>query len=351
LARFELGRRTTADDSELFDIYAEIFGEAQARASRLRWEWQYLQNPANEEGPEIWVAREGGRPQGQMGTMPVHLWWGEREVRASWGMDYFVRREAEGRGLGPLLARAWTRHVDVALAMGLTPPALAVYKRLGFRDVGEIPFYQKVLDPGAVARRRLGPLLGSIAGPVLGLGLWLVGLRWGARASNRRLEVGPLSSFGEEFDALWQRARSSYAMCARRDARYLRWKYRGRADKAYDVLVARRSGQLAGFAVSREEDYRGLRLGWIVDVFAEASDHEAKQVLLESLLAGFKRSGVARVQAFCRNAALARDLRRQGFFRGRSTALFCVNAAPDSAAVFADADRWHVVFGDGDMDR
>jgi hypothetical protein len=30
---------------------------------------------------------------------------------------------------------------------------------------------------------------------------------------------------------------------------------------------------------------------------------------------------------------------------------FCVNARGDAAAVFADRERWHVVFGDSDMDR
>ncbi len=51
------------------------------------------------------------------------------------------------------------------------------------------------------------------------------------------------------------------------------------------------------------------------------------------------------------NAALASDLRRRGFLSGRSPMQFCVHAKPESSAPFNDLARWHVVFGDSDMDR
>lgn len=99
------------------------------------------------------------------------------------------------------------------------------------------------------------------------------------------------------------------------------------------------------------DDYRGLRLGWILDIFADAADRATKQALLRAVLAEFRAAGVARAQAFSMNAALASDLRRRGFVAGRSPMQFCVHAKPESPAVFGDLGRWHVVFGDSDMDR
>ena len=72
---------------------------------------------------------------------------------------------------------------------------------------------------------------------------------------------------------------------------------------------------------------------------------------LNVLLRDFRAQGVARVQAFSLNAALGADLRRRGFFEGRSPMQFCVRARQDAADVFAQKERWHVVFGDSDMDR
>jgi hypothetical protein len=279
----------------------------------------------------------------------VSLWFGGREVQASWGNDYFVRVDAHGRGLGALLSNAWSDHEDVALALGLTPSSYPLFKKLGFVDVGPVPFYQKVMDARAVARRRLGPVLGTLAAPALALSLRL---RLGRPSRpDPEVEVRPISGFPDEYDALWARARASYAMCVRRDAAYLRWKYRDIPHRRYDLLEARRKGVLAGYAVSRLDDYRGTRLGWIVDVFTDTRDEAARGALVGALLASFRAAGVARAQAYSLNGAFARTLRAHGFFPGASAVQICVKSAVDPQGAFADRDRWNLNFGDGDLDR
>jgi GNAT superfamily N-acetyltransferase len=343
-------QRGAADADELFRMYGEVFGASLTHASRRRWQWQYLENPARADGrPEIWVAREDGRLLGQYASMPVRLWWGAREVRSSWGMDVFVAAEARGRGLGARLFTAWSDHVEVALGLGLTPSSYGLFQKLRYHDVGPVPFFQKVLDARAVARRRLGPLAGPVAAPVLRAALAVVHPERGRPAEGVVATAG--AGFTEEYDALWERARGSYAMCVRRDRAYLDWKYARCPHRQYAVTEARRQGRLDGFAVTRHEEHRGLRLGWVIDVFADAADHDVKDALLGAVLDGFRRAGVARAQAFSMNAALASDLRRRGFASGKSPMQFCVRTRVESADVLADLGRWHVVFGDSDMDR
>jgi GNAT superfamily N-acetyltransferase len=342
--------RAPDHDDEMFRLYREVFGEAATKASRRRWDWQFRQNPeVAGAGPVVWMAKEGSRLLGQMATLKVRLWFGGREVRASWGNDYFVRLDAQGRGLGILLSNAWSDHEDVALALGLTPSSYPLFKKLGFKDVGPIPFYQKVLDPAAVARKRLGSLLGPLAAPFLALGLRL---RMGAEPlPPKDVAVSAATAFTAEYDALWERARGSYAMCVRRDAAYLRWKYLEIPHREYQIREARRGNQLVGYAVSREQDYHGLRLGWIVDVFTDTRDSGAKDALVCAVLESFRRSGVARAQAYSMNAPFAADLRRHGFFPGQSAVQFCVKSGVDSQAAFADLGDWNLMFGDGDLDR
>jgi GNAT superfamily N-acetyltransferase len=347
----QIALRTQADDAELFHLYAEVFGQALTDSSRARWEWQYLKNPRSQaDGPTIWVAREEGRLLGQYASMPVRLHWGDREVSSSWGMDVFVRAEARGKGVGVKLFSAWHEHVDVALGLGLTPSSYGLFKKLGYHDVGPVPFFQKVLDPAAVARRRFGPRLGVLAAPFADLALRVVApeRRW---TGEEAVRVARITRLSEDFDGLWARARSSYAMCVRRDAAYLNWKYADCPSRSYMLWEARRAGLLTGFAAGRTDDYRGLRLGWILDVFADAADRATKQALLRSILVEFRAAGVARAQAFSMNAALAADLKRRGFLPGCSPMQFCVRAKPESSAIFSDLARWHVVFGDSDMDR
>src|SRR5262249_48965781 len=153
--------------------------------------------------------------------------------------------------------------------------------------------------------------------------------------------VRTAADFGPEYDGLWERARDSYTMSVRRDAAYLRWKYLLCPHRKYDLREARRGGQLVGFAVSREQDYRGLRLGWIVDLFSDTPDHGAKDALIADVLRSFGEKGVARAQAYTMNAPLAADLRRHGFFPGISAVQFCVRAGVDPQGAYEDLGGWN----------
>jgi hypothetical protein len=140
-------------------------------------------------------------------------------------------------------------------------------------------------------------------------------------------------------------------MCVRRDRRYLEWKYVRCPHQAYTFHEARTGGALRGWAVSRVQDYQGVRLGWVVDVFTRADDAPAQEALLGAVLGDFRGQGVARAQAFAMNAALGRALLRRGFLRRPSPMQFCVRARVDSGSALRERGDWHVVFGDSDMDR
>ncbi len=350
MAEVAIERRRAGDADELFRLYAEVFGQALTESSRKRWQWQYLQNPhTTSAGPEIWVAREGEGVLGQYASMPVVLWWGGREVRSSWGMDVFLRPEARGKGVGARLFTTWSDHVEVALGLGLTPSSYGLFKKLRYADVGPVPFFQKVLDARAVSARRLGPVLGTLLAPGLRAAL---ALRHPERplADARAVEVRPVAGFSDEYDALWEATRAGHAMCVRRDAAYLRWKFVDCPHARYDLLEARRGGALCGFAIGRVAEHEGLRLGWVLDLYAAADDEAARDALLQAQLVAFRRAGVARVEAFAMHAALQASLRRRGFMPGRSPMQFCVRTRVEDAPL-RDLGRWHVVFGDSDMDR
>lgn len=343
----QIGLRSSADADELFQIYARIFGEEKTAARRASWAWQYERNPYSPGGPHLYVARHDARPVGQMGTMPVSLWWGEREVRASWGIDYFVSPDAEGRGDSIALMKAWMNGVDVALALGLAKTTYLICKRLGFRDLGFVPFYQAVLDPAAIVRRRYGKVAGAVAAPMTAA----MKLARRPRAVSRDIVVAEATEIGREYDGLWESARGTFGACVRRDAAYVRWRYREAPHKEYRIIEARRGDVLTGFAVSRHEDYRGMRLGWIVDLFAASDDQATRHALIAQVMREFADAKVARAQVLCTLAPLAEDLKRHGFFSGEAKGHLVArpNGVSDSPAT--DSRRWHIVFGDGDWDR
>jgi hypothetical protein len=344
----QIGLRSTSDAEELHNIYRRIFGDPKAAARRTSWAWQYERNPQATDGPVVYVARQDSQPLGQMGTMPVSLWWGDREVRAAWGIDYFVSPDAEGRGHSIALAKQWMRNVDVALALGLAHTTYLICLRLGFRDLGYVPFFQAILDPAAIVRRRYGQVAGSLAAPLTTAARWRAARR---RPLSRDIEVRDASAISADYDALWERARGTFDACVRRDAAYVRWRYREAPHKQYAIQEARRQGALTGFAVTRHEDYRGLRLGWIVDLFAASDDRPTRDALLTAVMRTFAEARVARVQVLCTSDALAADLRQHGFFTGAAQGHLCARPNGIADLPSTGSGRWHVVFGDGDWDR
>jgi GNAT superfamily N-acetyltransferase len=347
MTSLEIVRRRPEHDPELFALYAEVFGDGNLERSRKRYLWQYFENPNTpEDGPVIWMAREGDTLLGQMATMPLQMWWGDREVTASAGNDYFVRKSAQGRGIGIALSNRWADEVDVALALGLTPSSYPLFRKI-FTDVGPVPSFLKILDSTAVARRKWGSLAGTVAGPILGLGLNLLTRNpvW-----SGDVDVRTVGAFSDEYDDLWIRARASYASCVRRDARYLRWKYLGCPFRDYRVLEARKGGTLSGYAVIRDEGDPAFKRGVIADLFSDTTDLATQDALLAA-------KGLVRAEAYCFNQRLAAALRRHGFRSGTTAVQYCVayRGTPDGQggpkSVLENLANWNLFLGDGDLDR
>jgi GNAT superfamily N-acetyltransferase len=354
MTSLEIVRRRPEHDAELFALYAEVFGDGNLERSRKRYLWQYFENPNTpEDGPVIWMAREGDTLLGQMATMPFPMWWGDREVRASAGNDYFVRKSAQGRGIGIALSNRWADGVDVALALGLTPSSYPLFRKL-FTDVGPVPAFLKILDPAAVARRKWGAAAGAIGGPVLGLGLSLF---YKGPAPSGEIDVRPVEDFSDEYDDLWLRARSSYTTCVRRDARYLRWKYLACPFRDYRVLEARKGGTLMGYAVLRNEGGSDFQRGVIADFFCDTTDTATQDALLASSIADFASRKLVRAECYCLNQRLGTALKRHGFRSGTTGVQYCVayRGTPDGTGgpktVLSDLANWNLLIGDGDLDR
>ncbi len=354
MTSLEIVRRRPEHDPELFALYAEVFGGGNLERSRRRYDWQYFENPNTpNDGPVIWMAREGDTLLGQMATMPLPMWWGDREVRASAGNDYFVRKSAQGRGIGIALSNRWADEDDVALALGLTPSSYPLFKKI-FTDVGPVPSYLKILDPTAVARKKLGSVAGTIAGPLLGLGLSII-----SRSPHlvRDVAVRPVDNFGDEYDDLWLRARSSFATCVRRDAKYLRWKFLACPFRSYRVLEARKSGTLSGYVVLRDEGDASFTRGVIADLFCDTTDLATQDALIAAAISEFSTKRRVRIEVYCFNRRLGEALRRHGFRSGTTAVQYCVayRGTPDgkagTKAVLDQVDNWNLFIGDGDLDR
>ena len=350
----EICRRSEGERDALEAMYTEVFGDRAAEESRERWRWQYEENPnCPPEGPEIWVAKENGKVLGQYATMPVRLKVLGRVLRASWGMDVMVGPHLQRKGIGSRLFLYWDQQVEASLGLGLSLASYTLFRKLDWEDVGPVPCYSKVLDGRRLLERRLGSTPARALAPLVSTFLWLVFPERRTRG-KKPTEVRPLAgAFDEGYDALWERVAPAFDFVAERTSSYLEWKYHLVPYVAYDVLEARRDGELTGFVVLRTTERNGVKLALLVDLFAHPDDKAAIGALLDGAFAWARDKGAARMQTFTFDRRFAARLANKGFYAIRSPMQFCVRIHADHVddSFFRDTSRWHVTFGDSDQDR
>jgi len=342
--------RYQPDDKRAVEaLYRRVFGIDSADANRLRWDWQYRNNPHRpSDGPLIWLAREGQTIIGQYATMPVKLSVQGREIDAAWGMDVMVAPERQRQGLGEVLFRTWDRNVGASLGLGLSDSSYRLFQKMRWPDAGPVPCYVKPLTRRAL--RRPG---WSVTANRLVSALTLPWIRLVARSRPLQGEVRTIRQFDERFTRLWDRLAPQFGFAVRRDAAYLNWKYIQAPHVRYTIAVLERDGDVAGYVVYRHlQEPRG-RVTIVVDWLTAPDDDAGFLTLLRWVDREARAADSDKIRAFALHAGFRKRLKQSGYFTVKSTMEFVakINAIDLPPSFYAATDTWHVTLGDSDQDR
>jgi GNAT superfamily N-acetyltransferase len=337
------------DRRQVEALYRRVFGADAADANRLRWQWQYGQNPgAPSGGPVIWIAREGQTVIGQYATMPVRLSVLGREVDAAWGTDVMVAPERQRQGVGERLLRTWDRHAGASLALGLSASSRPLLEKLHWPNLGPIPALVKPLSRRAF-RIPTWPVpvnrfVSYITLPVV---------RLAARTRPLEGQVRVIRHFDDRFTALWARLAGRFTFAVRRDAPYLNWKYIQPPHVRYTVAALERGSDVAGFAVYRHMAEPLGRVTRLVDFLTDPEDTSGFLTLLRWVDREARAVDSDKIRTWATHDPFRRLLRKSGYFERRShiELVAKVNAVPVPADYYNSSDDWHVTVGDADQDR
>ena len=337
------------DRAALDDMYRRVFGLDAADASRLRWTWQYEQNPHRPpSGPPIWIARDGSAIVGQYATMPVRLSLKGREIDGSWGMDVMVTPERQRQGLGERLFETWDDAVGASLGLGLSESSHRLFQKLGWPDVGPVPCLVKPLSRHAFRRAHWPSIANRL---VSAASLPLV--RFVARARPVSDAVKTIAKFDARFTSLWDRVAPKLTLAVRRDAEYLNWKFRATPHVRYVVAASVDGSDIRGYVVFRHAREPRGRVTLLVDFLTDPDDEDTLLDLLSYVDRSSQEADSDKIRTFAMCESFRRVLRRAGYFRVTSTMEFVakMNAMPVPAAFYEQPERWHVTLGDSDQDR
>ncbi len=192
-------------------------------------------------------------PVGAAGLGVRRLWLRDRPLHAGLFADLAVER-AHRSGLPALaLVRAVRRHVGEAFDLGYGFPnakAVAVYQRGGYRRLGEMRRYTRVLRTRPYLARHLREsFLVRVAAAVADRALAAAD-RTRARLV-RRFELSWIDAFDPRFDRLWEEGRQLAPIACERTAALLTWRFLRQPGHRYRIatLIDRATRRLRAYAV------------------------------------------------------------------------------------------------------
>jgi hypothetical protein len=254
-----------------------------------RFKWLYCDNP---DGPAwSWFALQGPPEQviGVTSVFPRSMWVrGELQICGQVG-DFAV--SASHRSLGPavLLQRATFDPVnngELAFCYDCPPhqAGMSTFRRLGIQPNCKVHRYAMPLRVDSQLRKRLGAaaVVPAAAGNLL---LRLHRLS-APKTKAKNLEVSDhQGAFGEEFSKLDEAVKGPNTIRGRRNATLLNWRYRDNPLQQYEILTAKRKGELIAFAVIRITN----EVVTIVDLFGTEL-HETAFALVAAIVERFQKS-------------------------------------------------------------
>ena len=342
--RFRAGDRDAIES-----LYRRVFGNDAAHASRLRWDWQYRHNPNSPAGgAPIWIAREGPTIVGQHATMPVRLLVQGQEIDASWGNDVMVAPERQRQGIGEQLFSKWDASVGASLGLGLSESSERLFRKLRWHVVGPVPCLVKPLTRRALRRGEWPPALNRLVSAVT-----LPVVKVVARARPIAGELEPTRRLDASVTRLWEKVGPKFDVIVRRDARYLQWKFLNPPHVRYSLVVLRRDGEVAGYAVYRHALEPHARVTLLVDFLTDPDDRHGLLALLRYLDREARAADSDRIRTYCLHTGFRTLLKRSGYFQVKSSMQFVarINAVPVSETLYEHTERWHVTMGDSDLDH
>ncbi len=315
--------------------------------AKLRW--QYLDGPNR---AEAFLLRDDDTPVGCAGITVRELWSGDQRLRVALLADFAVDR-AHRVGFPALtLQRAVKRHVDATYAASYGFPnqnAVAVHRRSGYQELGQMGRYVRVLrHAGYLARRFRRPLASQVAGLAADGATLAVRVARALRPS-RTLALRWLPDVDPRFDRLWAAEHATFRIACRRDAAFLRWRFLRAPGDRYRVLalVERKSERLRAYAI-----VRGAAGGFaeLADLFGSL---EAMRELLTMLPPVLYRAGhTALSMRFLgdpRIPALLTDLHFSRRDALRTVIVHPGASCPIDPAVLRDPGAWYLTDLDEDI--
>ncbi|MBD0324937.1 MAG: GNAT family N-acetyltransferase [Pyrinomonadaceae bacterium] len=344
-------RQFELSDREALLKFLRIAYPDDARKSEpAYWDWHYVQNPQTDpRNIPLWVVTRGAKIVGQVATIPVKLKVGQEETPAIWILDFIVHEDYRGQGLGKRLMGEARAFCPTMIALGINEGSTAVLLKTGWKALGGVRRFQRLLFPGNDLKR--ASRIAAVRG--------LVNLCYSPfrpRLSGNEMErwtLREVGAFDSAFDVFWTEASAQWPCAVVRDARNLEWQFSRQPGKKFEALGLYEGERLMGYAVLffRKSGEAGAPAKASIADLCYTADN-ATAIIDELLRAALRRALERRAGSLVTDVhdpRVEERLRRLGFWHIKRSPQFMAHATEGRERLMYDPANWFLTRGDSDV--
>ncbi|MBI3782113.1 MAG: GNAT family N-acetyltransferase [Deltaproteobacteria bacterium] len=338
------------DSPSYRELITAHFGAHVWAAHRQYYRWLFEQAPTRdpEQPLSVYVARDGGQLIGHRAIIAAQVVVDGQRLPATWGVDHFVSPAHQGRQVGTRLLDADRQTYAISLSLGQTKAGSGIAAKNGYRDVGALLRYTRLLRPlRSVAKRAMAKLgLGNTV-----QSLFEMPAQRGRRASYD-IAVAPVTSFADRINDRGdlRGARPSRAGICRTPA-FMQWRYFMNPLAHYEVRRCRLGSYGEGYAVWRVFDDALWRRGVLVDlVYPDGVPVAMLKHVVAVVEDDLRAAGAEIFQCQTSDVDLIQALDNPILSRREPGVRFMFRINDEGVQVPTTIDRWSLNLGDCDVE-
>jgi ribosomal protein S18 acetylase RimI-like enzyme len=336
-----------ADDVEaVLRFLSKAYDDNPRQSEPAFWDWHFRQHPSSDtERPPVWLARSENRIAGQIACIPIEIHVRNEVLQSAWILDAMTDPEFRRRGIMKNLVREIHERYSVVLGVNTNEQhAPAMLQSIGWKIVGLIPRYHKLLYPGHDIKQ-----ISPSGAAAKAINLAFTPFR--PRRLQKAAEVREVSRFTTEFEDLWKRSHAQWKCSVRRTPDTLAWQFSNQPGKKFHILGHYSDGMLDGYAVLffRSGPDGTVPKAAISDIcYAPENAENVVDELLGACLASALGKKAGGIVVDVMDELIESRLQAAGFWKIKSP-LQLMAWSRDGDQDIADPRSWFLTRGDADI--
>lgn len=318
----------------------------------VRFDWAYSRNPHGDGRAWLAIDDSNGRVVGFTSAFPRRVLVNGEEMIGWNCADFSIDQDYRTLGVAMKLRRAAKECVDKGEFQFLfahpNDRMRVVHEKVGHQPIGKMERYAALLRFENKLQDKLGNKLAANALALFANPVLHFTTRGRGRSAQCAFSVVDEKRFGEEYERVFEQAKSQHKVIVVRDAEYLTWRFLENPLYRTRSLRLHCGNELKGYVLF----YENKGTAHVADLLV-AGDEADMRALMSGLIYHLRKAGVGTISLRLHNdnPVLAQALQLGFKHRPDATSTVIAYAKQSSpyAATILDGKNWFMTVGDRDI--